>query len=133
MNITFSDNKNIDEIKLVSLFESVKWKSAQFPNELQLAIANSHTVYSAWDDDKLVGLINALSDGVMTVYYHYLLVHPDYQHHNIGFELIRHMKEHYAGFQTQILIAYADAVPFYEKCGFTAGAGETPLYISDLV
>ena len=69
----------------------------------------------------------------MTVYYHYLLVHPDYQHQNIGLELMKHMKEHYGNFQTQILIAYADAVPFYEKCGFTAGAGETPLYISELV
>jgi hypothetical protein len=39
----------------------------------------SHSLVTAWDDDRLVGLGNAISDGHLVVYYPHLLVHPDYQ------------------------------------------------------
>ncbi|WP_338049243.1 GNAT family N-acetyltransferase [Paenibacillus wynnii] len=48
------------------------------------AIEGSHSVVAAWDGDKLVGLVNALSDGVVTVYFHYMLIHPSYQGVGIG-------------------------------------------------
>jgi len=65
--------------QLQDLFLSVQWSSGNYPDQLQIAMTNSHRVISAWNGDQLVGLINALSDGVMTAYFHYLLVHPDYQ------------------------------------------------------
>ena len=37
----------------------------------ELVMKNAHSVYSAWNGDKLVGLINYLSDGIMTAYFHY--------------------------------------------------------------
>ena len=42
-----------------------------------MAMANSDTVFSAWDGDALIGLINVLDDGVMNAYVHYLLVAPN--------------------------------------------------------
>lgn len=47
MGIRYSDNKNLEREQLVSLFTSVEWESAKYPQELQLAIANSHSVYTA--------------------------------------------------------------------------------------
>lgn len=35
---------------------------------------NFKTVYSAWDNDKLVGMICAMDDGVMNAYVHYIFV-----------------------------------------------------------
>jgi ribosomal protein S18 acetylase RimI-like enzyme len=49
---------------------------------------NSSSVFSAWDGQKLIGLINVLDDGIMTAYIHYLLIMPEYQHIGIGKELI---------------------------------------------
>ena len=37
----------------------------------------SHSVVTAWVEDRLVGLGNTLSDGHLVVYYPHLLVHPD--------------------------------------------------------
>lgn len=133
MNIRYSDNKNLEEEELASLFKSVEWESAKYPQELQLAIANSHSVYTAWDGDKLVGLMNALSDGVMTVYYHYLLVSPEYQGQRIGATLVKMMKDKYSRCKTQVVISYSGQVNFYKNCGFTVGDDEIPLFISDLV
>ncbi len=133
MGIRYSDNKNLEREQLVSLFTSVEWESAKYPQELQLAIANSHSVYTAWDGDKLVGLMNALSDGVMTVYYHYLLVRPEYHKQRIGATLVRMMTDKYSRCRTQVVISYSSQVNFYKNCGFTVGDDEIPLFISDLV
>jgi len=40
---------------------------------------NSTRVISAWDGDKLVGLVRALDDGETVAFLHYLLVDPAYQ------------------------------------------------------
>ena len=56
---------------------------------------NYSTVYSAWDGEKLVGLISVMDDGIMTAYIHYLLVDPDYQYNGIGKELIERVLKTY--------------------------------------
>ncbi len=94
---------------------------------------NSHSVVTAWDGEKLVGLINALSDGVMTAYFHYMLVRPDYQGHGIGKQLMFAMLEMYRDYKTKVLISYPGVELFYESFGFRRETGTIPLFISDLV
>jgi GNAT superfamily N-acetyltransferase len=53
----------------------------------------------------LVGLINSLSDDVMMVYFHYLLVRPEYQGIEIGKELVKLMLEEYEDFARKVVIA----------------------------
>ena len=64
---------------LLVFFDSVGWLSAKYSQRLVNALAGSSTVFSAWDGDRLVGLANALDDGKLTAYIHYLLVDPEYQ------------------------------------------------------
>ena len=35
--------------------------------------------FSAWDENRLAGLVAVMDDGTMTAYVHYLLVYPRYQ------------------------------------------------------
>ena len=56
---------------------------------------NYNTVFSAWRDDELVGLICVMDDGIMEAYIHYLLVKPDYQLKGVGKELLARVKEYY--------------------------------------
>ena len=48
---------------------------------------NSSHVISAWDGDKLVGLVRALDDGETIAFLHYLLVDPAYHGLHIGHTL----------------------------------------------
>ena len=41
---------------------------------------NFDCIFSAWDEDRLVGMVCVMDDGIMNAYIHYLLVHPDYQY-----------------------------------------------------
>ncbi|HOA79434.1 MAG TPA: GNAT family N-acetyltransferase, partial [Defluviitaleaceae bacterium] len=88
MNIEYKNIKDFEVEQLRDLFLSVKWDSGNYPEKLKVAMKNSSSVYSAWDGDKLVGLVNCLSDGIMTAYIHFLLVHPDYQSKGIGKKLM---------------------------------------------
>lgn len=132
MNIEYKNIKDIDKEQLQQLFLSVEWDSGNYPDQLKVAMQNSSSVYTAWDGDKLVGLINCLSDGVMTAYIHFLLVHIDYHNLGIGEELMRLLLDEYKDYLRKVIISYPKAVPFYQKCGFEIAESKTPLFITNL-
>ena len=132
MEIEYKSIKEFQADSLKNLFLSVKWSSAHYPEKLTEAMRNSGSVFSAWDGNNLVGLVNALDDGSMTVYVHYLLVHPDYQHQGIGKELIHLVREKYRDYLRVALIAYRDEVEFYENCGFQKSKNSVPMFITSL-
>lgn len=78
--IVYSDLRQIDGAQLRDLFASVGWDSAHYAEEhLERAMLGSDAVCMAWEGERLVGMINALSDGCLTVYIHYSLVRPELQ------------------------------------------------------
>lgn len=132
MNIQYKDTHDFSPADLESLFLSVEWSSGHFPERLAVAMRNFETVYSAWDGDKLVGLICAMDDGIMTAYIHYLLVRPEYQAQGIGKALTEKMTAHYKNYLRIVLVAYEKEVGFYESCGFKRGEGTAPMFITEL-
>ena len=130
MNIRYSfELENITEESLKSLFLSVAWESGNFPAKLYEAMMNSHAVVTAWDGDRLVGLANALSDGVMTAYFHYVLTNPAYQGRGIGKTMMEMMMDHYKDYYTKVLISYPKAIKFYKSLGFQSEDDSLPMYV----
>jgi GNAT superfamily N-acetyltransferase len=132
MEIQYTNTKEFDKTQLQDLFLSVQWSSGNYPDQLQIAMRNSDKVISAWDGDKLVGLVNALSDGIMTAYFHYLLVRPEYQAKGIGEQLMSRILNNYKDYARKVLIAYDKEIPFYQKCGFEIGKDKTPMFVTYL-
>lgn len=132
MNIIYKDIHDFKSKDLKDLFLSVDWSSGNYPDKLVSAMKNYETVYSAWDNDKLVGLISVMDDGVMTAYIHYLLVNPDYQRFGIGRKLIGMTKEKYKDYLKIVLIAYDSALGFYNSCGFEISEDATPMDLSSM-
>ena len=132
MAITFKDTHEFSREELEELFLSVEWSSGHYPDKLVIAMRNFEKVFTAWDGDKLVGLICAMDDGIMTAYIHYLLVHPDYQHMGIGKQLVDRMKEVYTDYLRIVLVAYNDEIGFYKSCGFEKSNDASPMFITSL-
>jgi len=132
MAISFSDSKVHDTSQLQDLFLSVGWDSGNYPDKLAQAIAGSHGVFTAWNGDQLVGLINVLSDGSMVAYVHYLLVRPEYQAQGIGKALIECVANAYADMPHKMLVAYNSEIGFYERCGFERPEGKSPMFMTSL-
>ena len=131
-NVTYQNSKTISPDALQELFLSVQWASGEHKEKLAKAIRNSDTVITAWDGDKLVGLVNALDDGVMTAYIHFLLVQPNYQNNGIGKQLVERTKEIYQDYLRIVLVSYDEQVDFYKRCGFDRADETTAMFLTSL-
>ncbi len=132
MGITYKDIHNFSEKDLEELFLSVDWSSGHFPEKLVVAMKNFKTVFSAWDEEKLVGMICVMDDGIMNAYVHYLLVNPVYHGKTIGRTLVEMVKEKYKDYLRVAVIAYDNEARFYENCGFEKSKDASPMFITSL-
>lgn len=116
----YTEEKFFTKEQVQELFLSVNWVSGNYPERLYKALMNSSTVLTAWDDEKLVGLVRVLDDTEMLAQIHYVLVHPDYQGRGIAGKMLEHIKEKYKDFlYLEAMPADKNNVPFYQKHGFT--------------
>lgn len=116
--IQFRDTRDVPRDAVLDLYRAVDWSSANKPEQLHQALLHSHSLITAWDGDRLIGLANAISDGFLVVYYPHFVVHPDYHRKGIGQEMMARLMKRYDGFHQHSVIADKNAVAFYEKCGF---------------
>ncbi|MDB7979384.1 MULTISPECIES: GNAT family N-acetyltransferase [Faecalicoccus] len=119
MLIEYKDTKEFSASQLQRLFLSVNWESGKYPEKLVKAMRNSTHVISAWDQDRLVGLVRALDDGQTVAFLHYLLVDPEYQ----GMHIADQMMKRILSFFDELL--YIKVIPsdpytksFYARYGF---------------
>jgi len=130
--ITYSAERNFTKEQLAGLFNSVEWLSGKYPAKLKKALDNCETVFTAWDNEKLVGLINAIDDGVLTAYVHYLCVDPAYQKKGIGKELLRQVKNKYKDYLYLLLVAENEPlIGYYTGHGFQCYNGRYVMMIQN--
>lgn len=129
--IRISTEKELPRGQVLSLYLSVDWSSARKPDALMSALANSHSVVSAWKGEHLIGLGNAISDGSLVVYYPHLVVAPEFQGIGVGRKIVAKLFEIYDGFHQHTLIADGDAISFYEKVGFERAGSCAAMWIYD--
>ena len=125
----YTEDRNLPVDQVVALYRANDWSAADKPELLLKALRNSHSLISAWDSDRLVGVGNAISDGFLVVYYPHLLVLPEYQGRGVGTGIMKRMKQKYADFHMHMLTADGRAIEFYRKCGFERAGKTEPMWI----
>lgn len=130
--INYIEKHDYNKEELEDLFLSVEWSSGKFPEKLVIAMKNFKTVFSAYDSDKLIGMICVMDDGVMNAYIHYLLVNPKYQDKGVGKRLVELVKDKYKDYLRIAVIGYYKAEEFYKKMGFTKSDESSPFFITSL-
>ena len=127
--IEYSETRDISRDQIISLYKQNEWSSAEKPDKLHKALLNSHSLVSAWKNDQLVGVGNAISDGYLVVYYPHLLVLPPFQRQGIGKNTFKLLMKKYEGFHQHMLVADHDATGFYKSCGFSRAGKTIPMWI----
>ena len=84
MAIKYRAGKEVEPNSLRDLFLSVNWPLGYQPDKLRRAFSRSDQVITAWDGEKLVGLVNTIADGSVAAFIPYLLVNPEYQKQESG-------------------------------------------------
>lgn len=115
MIITYKDEKNIDEKNLENIFNPLDWLSTKDTKILKRALSLSTDVFTAWDENKLVGIVQVIADGGITVHVHYLVVLPEYRNNGIGTKLMNMVIEKYKDYVRLYIESRPEKVEYYEK------------------
>lgn len=120
MNITIKTNKKPEPIDAVKLYLDAGWGSASDYKTsnavLTEAFKNSHFV-TAYDDDRLVGMIRFFTDGAHDTQIIECLVEKSYQNKDIATNMINNLIENYGN--TSIYIeATEQSKDFFTKNNF---------------
>lgn len=121
MTISYKNTKKLPCDMLYELFLAVGWAREEtttpaMMENFNIAFLNSTFVFSAWDGEKLVGCVRALSDLHFRSVIFDLAVLPEYQKKGIGRELINLCRS--ACPDSEWLVQTDEAKPFYERIGF---------------
>lgn len=87
-------------------------------SRIERMFANADLIYSAWHEDRLVGVCRALTDFSYCCYLSDLAVDQAYQKHGIGRELIANVRSAIGEEVTLILVSAPEAAAYYPKIGF---------------
>ncbi|MBA5729774.1 GNAT family N-acetyltransferase [Aerococcaceae bacterium INB8] len=90
--IEYQKKVDITHEALLHLYESVGWSAYTQDNpDLTSLLEGAKHYLTAWDGERLIGLIRVVGDGVYIAYIQDVLVHPDYQKQGIGKYLMQKM------------------------------------------
>ena len=128
MLITYTEERAFTPQQVADLFLSVRWVVGKYPDRLLKALMNSSRVISAWDGDRLVGLIRVMDDSELVCFINYVLVHPEYHGRGIAGRLLEMVKEAYKSYlYINVMIGDNKNAPFYEKHGFKIKEDSLPM------
>lgn len=101
------------------------WPNPPSPTTHRRLLASSSHRVVAIDDDtgRVVGFVNAVSDGVLCAYIPLLEVRPSYQGRGIGTTLMRRLLRALDDLYMIDLLCEEDVMPFYERVGMTRTTG----------
>jgi GNAT superfamily N-acetyltransferase len=91
-------------------------------DRLMKALENSLFIITAWESDRLIGLIRAVGDSNTILYIQDILVLSSYRRKGIGTSLLKQLINEFPGVRQKVLLT--DDKPenrdFYESLGFTS-------------
>ncbi len=120
-------------IKYISSLENIKpeqlkgffvgWPNPPSEETFMRILKGSYRIVLAVENDKVIGFINAVSDGVLSAYIPLLEVLPEYKSRGIGKELVSKMKEELSHLYMIDLLCDEELIPYYEKQGMSKATG----------
>lgn len=124
MTITYNDQKkDLPVEQLHHLFFSAGWSGSESipdPDILKVfnvPFINSTLVISAWENDRLIGVVRVLSDKVVRSVIYDLVIDQEYQNKGIGKELVKRCIQHFPN--SEWLVQTEKHISgYYEKIGF---------------
>lgn len=116
--MTYKFNEKVSVKALADLRESVGWNRME--REYKNPLMTSYYHIAVYEDNKLIGYIDSISNGVTDAYIQDLMVRPAQQGKGIGTDLMNKMIEHLKEKRIYMIsVVYEEGLkPFYERFGF---------------
>ena len=103
--IIYKHNSSFTEDDILNLYDNVEWTNyTKNIKKLIRALNNSLYILTAWDENKLVGLIRIIGDGETIIYIQDILVLKEYQRQGIGSKLLKTVLDKYKNVRQKVLL-----------------------------
>lgn len=113
--IRYSTTTELTADDLAGFF--VGWPQPPAPERVLAALRGSHRVLVATDAGRVVGFVNAISDGVLAAFVPWIEVRPSHQGRGIGSELLRRMLDELGDLYSVDLTCDDELTPYYAARG----------------
>jgi len=120
-DIKFRTTKNIEKEKLLALYSDAGWSAyTSRPDLIKKAVGNSLYILTAWEGEKLIGMLRAVGDGLTIIYIQDLILLKKYKRKGIGSLMLKKILEKYSNVRQIVLLTDSDKelITFYERSGF---------------
>ena len=118
-SISYLNNKKITAQELSVLFQSSGiHRPTDDTKRLSTMIENASIIWTAWDDNRLVGIARALTDFSYACYLSDLAVDINYQKQGIGKTLINKIRDQIGSDVSLLLLSAPSAISYYSKTQF---------------
>ncbi|MDP7321548.1 MAG: GNAT family N-acetyltransferase [Bacteriovoracaceae bacterium] len=101
----------------------VGWPNPPSEETFLRLLKGSYRIVIAIKDNKIIGFVTAVSDGVLSAYIPLIEVLPEYQSKGIGKELLARMKNELSHLYMIDLLCDEGLIPYYEKQGMSKATG----------
>ena len=119
--IIYKHNSSFKEDDILNLYDSLGWiEYTKNMEKLIKALNNSLYILTAWDKNKLIGLIRVVGDGETIIYIQDILILRQYQRQGIGSKLLKTVFNKYKNVRQKVLLTDNTKKTrlFYETNGF---------------
>lgn len=127
------DKTKIELLQLQALFNlTAFWAQERTVEDLEIAIANSNPVVSAWDTQQMIGFARATSDGIYRATIWDVVIHPNYRGAGLGRKLVQTVLSHPCVSRVErVYLMTTHQQKFYECIGFQPNQTTTMVLYTD--
>ena len=119
--VQYKRDASITSDQVKNLYDDAGWFTyTEDMPRLMEGIGRSLYTVTAWDNDRLVGLIRVVGEGLTIIYIQDLLVLQTHRRKGIGTKLVRLVCEEYSGARQKVLLTEdaPEMRAFYQSLGF---------------
>jgi GNAT superfamily N-acetyltransferase len=118
IKIKTHSEQSIPATAVRELYDHVGWSRPVSEKDLA-EVLEAGVAVGAWDGERLVGFVRALSDGYLAAYVEDVMVHEDYRSSGVGEKIMSRLVEEIGDVVANVsLFCEPPVARFYERSGF---------------
>ena len=121
--VDYSFDRQIEPEQLQGLLRQTSWANRRRLEGIQKMLEGTPLTLGAWEDDRLVGFVRVMTDGIYRALIDDVVVEESKRGTGIGSELMRRAIERLAEVEEVFLRCGEHVVPFYERHRFERSNG----------
>ena len=117
--VVIREGRDLDIRQMLDLYQFAPWAAGRTPEGIKIMLENTDYVFSAWEEDRLLGFARVLTDRIYRATLWDIVVHPDDQGQGVGEALMKEILSHPVLSRVQkFWLNTRDKQNFYERFGF---------------